>query len=120
MGGDGWQTVAPSSLAEGIFVGAPFTAQDPRPEVRAFVTAYTRKYGSTPDGNAALAYDATKLLVDAMTRAKSTDPKVYIPELKKASYKGVTGTIQFEPNGELKNAAMTLYSYKGGKKAPVN
>jgi branched-chain amino acid transport system substrate-binding protein len=65
-------------------------------------------------------YDATGVLVDAMVRAKSTDPKKYIPELKKTNYKGVTGTIQFEKNGELKNAATTLYGYKGAKKAPLN
>ena len=43
VGGDGWQTVAPSPLAEGVYVGAPFSAQDSRPEVRAFVTAYSEK-----------------------------------------------------------------------------
>src|SRR5215207_10683099 len=48
VGGDGWQTLAPSALAEGIYVGAPFSAQDPRPEVRAFVAAYVRKYNVSP------------------------------------------------------------------------
>src|SRR4051812_8818657 len=28
VGGDGWQTLTPSNLAEGIYVGAPFSAQD--------------------------------------------------------------------------------------------
>jgi branched-chain amino acid transport system substrate-binding protein len=64
-------------------------------------------------------YDATFVLVDAMQRAGSTDPKKYIPELKKANFKGVTSTIQFEPNGELKNAATTLYTYKDGKKTAL-
>ncbi|HEX4684128.1 MAG TPA: ABC transporter substrate-binding protein, partial [Gemmatimonadaceae bacterium] len=36
VGGDGWQTVAPSALAEGVYVGAPFTAANARPEVQAF------------------------------------------------------------------------------------
>ena len=65
-------------------------------------------------------YDATFLLVDAMKRANSTDPKVYTPELIKANYKGVTTTIGFEPNGELKNPAITLYVYKDGKKSALN
>ncbi len=65
-------------------------------------------------------YDATMLLADAMKRANSWDPKVYIPKLKEASYKGVTSNIQFEPNGELKNAAITLYVYKNGVKTPLN
>jgi branched-chain amino acid transport system substrate-binding protein len=65
-------------------------------------------------------YDATMLLVDAMKRANSVDPKVYTPELLKANYKGVTANIAFEPNGELKNPAMTLNVYRDGKKVPLN
>ena len=65
-------------------------------------------------------YDATFLLVDAMKRANSTDPKVYTPELIKSNFKGVTTTIAFEPNGELKNPAFTLYMYKNGKKSALN
>jgi branched-chain amino acid transport system substrate-binding protein len=45
---------------------------------------------------------------------------VYIPELLKSNYKGVTANIAFEPNGEMKNPAITLYVYKDGKKTPLN
>jgi branched-chain amino acid transport system substrate-binding protein len=55
-----------------------------------------------------------------MKRAQSTDPKVYTPELIKTNIKGVTTNISFEPNGELKNPAITLYVYKEGKKTPLN
>ncbi|MFV0679482.1 branched-chain amino acid ABC transporter substrate-binding protein [Ottowia sp.] len=65
-------------------------------------------------------YDATMLLADAMKRADSWDPKVYAPKLIESSYKGVTTNIQFEPTGELKNAAITLYVYKDNKKFPLN
>ena len=65
-------------------------------------------------------YDATFVLVDAMKRANSTDPKVYLPQVLKTNFKGVTTTIQFEPNGELKNPAITLAVYKDGKKVALN
>lgn len=65
-------------------------------------------------------YDATMLLADAMKRANSVDPKVYTPKLVESNYKGVTSVIQFEPNGELKNPAITLSVYKDGKKTPLN
>ncbi len=65
-------------------------------------------------------YDAVMVLADAMVRAKSADPKVYTAEIGKANYQGVTTKVQFESNGELKNPAMTLYTYKGGKKAALN
>ena len=103
VGGDGWQTVAPSSLAEGVFVGAPFSAQDPRPEVRAFVTAYSRKFNSTPDGNAALAYDATKLLAHAVEEVGPDRVKIreYLANLTDASaFHGVTGPIRFRTDGD--------------------
>ena len=54
-----------------------------------------------------------------MKRANSIDPKKYIPELKKSNFKGVTSTIAFEANGEIKNPASTLYVYKDGKKTPL-
>ncbi|MDO5626108.1 MAG: branched-chain amino acid ABC transporter substrate-binding protein, partial [Pseudomonadota bacterium] len=65
-------------------------------------------------------YDATMLLADAMKRADSWDPKVYIPQLLASSYKGVTTTIQFEPNGDMKDPAFTLYTYKDGKKLALD
>lgn len=65
-------------------------------------------------------YDAVGVLVNAMEKAGSADPKVYLPFLAKTDYQGVTARIQFEPDGELKNPAMTLYVYKDGKKVPLN
>jgi len=65
-------------------------------------------------------YDATMVLVDAMKRAGSADPKVYLPFVSKTNYKGVTTTVQFEPDGELKNPAMTFYAYKDGKQVALN
>ena len=65
-------------------------------------------------------YDATMVLVDAMVRANSADPKVYTPFIGKADYQGVTARIQFDDVGDLKVPAMTLSSYKAGKKVPLN
>lgn len=103
VGGDGWQTLSPSPLAEGIYVGAPFSAQDPRPEVRSFVAAYRKRYNATPDGNAALAYDATKLLAAAVEKVGPDRVKIrdYLASLTVATaYHGVTGTISFRPDGD--------------------
>jgi branched-chain amino acid transport system substrate-binding protein len=80
---------------------------------------YDAKYPGQFQVYSPYTYDATFVLVDAMKRAGSTDPKKYIPFLQKANFKGVTSVIQFEPNGELKNAATTLYNYVDGKKTPL-
>ena len=87
-------------------------------------TAWKAKYDAKYPGQfqvySPYTYDATMLLADAMKRANSWDPKVYSPELMKSNYKGVTASIAFESNGELKNPAITLYVYKDGKKTPLN
>ena len=59
-------------------------------------------------------YDAVFVLVEAMKRAGSWDPKVYVEELPRTDFQGVTAHIRFEPNGELKDAATTLFTYKDG------
>jgi branched-chain amino acid transport system substrate-binding protein len=77
---------------------------------------YDAKYPNQFQIYSPFTYDATFVLVDAMKRANSVDPKVYTAKLAETNFKGVTATISFEPNGELKNAASTLYTYKDGKK----
>ena len=65
-------------------------------------------------------YDGTMLLADAMKRANSWDPKVYIPFLQKSDFQGVTSRIQFEPNGEMKNPTYTLSRFVNGEKTPID
>jgi branched-chain amino acid transport system substrate-binding protein len=111
IGGDGWQTLAPSALAEGVYVGAPFSAQDPRPEVQAFVQAYMRKYNALPDGNAALAYDATKLLATAARKVGADRQNIrdFLASLSSAdAYVGVTGKLRFRPDGDPIDKSMVM------------
>ena len=89
------------------------------PGGKAWKERYDQKYPNQFQVYSPYTYDATFVLVDAMKRANSIDPKKYIPFLQKTNYKGVTANIQFEPNGELKNAATTLYTYKDGTKKPL-
>jgi branched-chain amino acid transport system substrate-binding protein len=86
----------------------------------AWKARYDAKYPGQFQVYSPYTYDATFVLVDAMKRANSWDPKVYIPKLAETNFKGITANIAFEPNGELKNPAMTLYVYKDGKKTPLN
>ncbi len=117
VGGDGWQTMAPDSIADGVYVGAPFSAQDPRPEVRAFVAAYRRKYDAIPDGNAALAYDATKLLATAVEKVGPDRQKIrdYLAGLTATTaYHGVTGRIRFRPDGDPIGKSIVMTRVKHG------
>ena len=126
FGGDGICTSEIAKLAGGAKTlnnvicaeGGASLAKMPGGE--AWKKRYDAKYPGQFQIYSPYTYDATFLLVDAMKRANSTDPKVYTPELIKSNFKGVTTTIGFEPNGELKNPAFTLYMYKDGKKVALN
>jgi len=65
-------------------------------------------------------YDALMVMADAMVKAGSVESAKYLPVLAKTSdYKGVTGTISFDAKGDIKNGALTLYTYKGGAREQV-
>ena len=125
FGGDGICTseivklAAGAKTLENVICAEGGSAIAKMPGGTAWKKRYDEKYPGQFQVYSPYTYDATFVLVDAMKRAGSTDPKKYIPFLKKANYKGVTSNIQFEPNGELKNAATTLYTYKTGKKEPL-
>ena len=126
FGGDGICTSEVAKLAAGAkTVGNIVCAEGgaslaKMPGGDAWMKRYEAKYPKQFQVYSPYTYDATFVLVDAMKRANSTDPKVYGPELMKTNFKGVTTTIAFEPSGELKNPAITLYVYKDGKKSALN
>ena len=64
--------------------------------------------------------DTVMVMATAMQNAKSADPAKYLPALKAIKYEGVTGTIQFDQYGDIKDGALTLFTYKGGKRTKID
>jgi branched-chain amino acid transport system substrate-binding protein len=65
-------------------------------------------------------YDALNVMVDAMVKSNSSDPAKYLPALAKTTaYKGVTGSISFDEKGDVKNGALTLFTFKDGKRDQI-
>ncbi len=126
FGGDGICTSEIAKLAAGaktldnVVCAEGGASLAKMPGGTAWKARYDAKYPGQFQVYSPYTYDATFVLVDAMKRANSVDPKVYTPKLVETNFKGVTTTIQFEPNGELKNPAITLYVYKDGKKSALN
>ena len=82
-----------------------------------FNAAFKKKFNADVQIYAPYVYDAVNVMVSAMVKAGSADPARYLPVLAKTEgYKGVTGTIAFDDKGDIKNGALTLYTYKGGKR----
>jgi branched-chain amino acid transport system substrate-binding protein len=84
-----------------------------------FIGRYKKKFNLDVQTYAPYAYDAVMVLATAMQNAKSSDPEKYVPEIAKIKYQGVTGTIMFDPYGDLSDAALTLYTYRNGKKTKL-
>jgi branched-chain amino acid transport system substrate-binding protein len=81
----------------------------------AFTQRYQQRFKLPLQTYAPYAYDAVMVLATAMQQAKSSKPSVYLPVLAKIQYQGVTGAIAFDAHGDLRNAALTLYTYRNGK-----
>ena len=126
FGGDGICTAEIAKIAAGAkTLGNVVCAEGgaslaKMPGGTAWKKRYDEKYPNQFQVYSPYTYDATFVLVDAMKRANSVDPKVYTAKLPETNFKGVTTTIAFEPNGELKNPAITLYVYKDGKKVALD
>lgn len=84
-----------------------------------FRTRFKAETGEEVKLYAPYVYDATMVMVEAMKKANSTDPKAYLPELAKIKYEGVTGPIAFDKNGDILNGTLTLYTFNGPKRELV-
>ena len=85
-----------------------------------FKAKFKEKYKVDVQIYAPYVYDAVNVMVAAMVKAGSSDPAKYLPVLAKTEgYKGVTGVISFDGKGDIKNGALTMYTYKGGAKSEI-
>ena len=84
-----------------------------------FDSRFKKRFGTEVQIYSPYAYDAAMALINAMVKAGSADPAKYLPVLKTNSFEGVTGTVAFDANGDIKDGAVTVYQYKGGKWEPM-
>jgi ABC-type branched-subunit amino acid transport system substrate-binding protein len=83
----------------------------------AFQKRYKERFKQAPDVYAASFYDQTMFIAQAMKAANSVDPSVVGTAMHASSYKGVVGTYAYDAAGNMKQSAVTVYTFKNG--APV-
>jgi branched-chain amino acid transport system substrate-binding protein len=102
VSGDGFDTPLVASvpgpgLANNVFFSTHTYLADDRPEVAAFIEAYTAKFGREPENSfAPLGYDAIGLIAAAIERAGSAEPAAIREALAQTrDYAAVTGPISY-------------------------
>jgi branched-chain amino acid transport system substrate-binding protein len=114
LGGDGWDAPELWQLGgdalNGSYISTHYSVDDPSPAIQAFVESYKQRYGQLlPDAHAALAYDAMKLLFDAITRAGTTDSdKLREALAQTTNFPGVTGVITIDADRNAVKPAVVL------------
>jgi branched-chain amino acid transport system substrate-binding protein len=118
LGGDGWDSAKLGEIAgkaiDGSFYSNHYSHQDPSPRVQNFIKKYDERFQGTPDGLAALGYDAARILADAMGRAGSLSGADIAAELANTKeFDGVTGKISIDEDRNAIKPAVIL-EMKGG------
>ena len=113
LGGDGWDSDKLAAIGKGAVQGSYFSShyspESKDPRVTKFVADYKKKYGATPDSLAACAYDATKLMCDAIKRAGNTDrDKIRDAIAETKEFPGVTGNITIDAQRNAVKPAVML------------
>ena len=114
LGGDGWDAPELWQLGgdalNNSYITTHYSVDNPSPTIQSFVHEYKQRYGNlVPDAHAALAYDATRLLFDAIKRAGTTDGASVRDALAQTrNFAGVTGVINMDADRNAVKPAVVL------------
>ncbi len=124
MGGDGWDSSdLDKKAAEGGFFTNHYSPEDSRAEVQNFVKAFGAKYKDdkgqpkVPDALAALAYDATNMLLQAIKEAGADDTAKVKDAMAKIQFNGVSGKITLRCQAQPRQVGH--HPRRQGRQGPV-
>ena len=107
------------SSVEGVCFPVIFFSESDDKDVMKFVEDYKNKYVSAPSALTAQAYDSVGLLLTAIKECDTTDSEILKDKLYKMNYKGVTGDIKFDENGDVDKQFVKV-TIKDGKFIKMN
>lgn len=103
MGGDGWDSPdLDAAAADGGYFTNHYSPTEDRPAVQTFVQNYGKMFKDdsgnpkTPDALAALAYDATNMLLKAIADTGADDAAKVKDTLANEKFEAVSGSITFD------------------------
>ena len=114
LGGDGWDSPKLHEIGgeaiNGNYFSNHYTTESTDPVVVEFIKKFKARYNDeTPDGLAALGYDAAKVVAEAMERASEVNPKLIRDEIAKTKdFSGVTGKISMNAERNAVKSAVVV------------
>lgn len=101
LGVNGWDSpklveVAGVDALNNTYFSKDYSPQDSSAIGKKFIAAYKKEYFTEPDEISALSYDTVMILMEAIKKAKSTNPEKIRDALEIIKVEGVTGKISFD------------------------
>ncbi len=126
MGSDAWGSSELMTLCgddcKGLHFSTHYAAAGATGATKEFIDRYTKKYGSTPDDVAALTWDATRVVLQAIQNTKGLSGKLKkdrkaIREGMEAitSFAGITGNMKFDEQGDPVKCAVVVQISNSGE-----
>ncbi len=89
------------SAVEGVRFPVIFFSGSEKADIKDYVTRYTDQFGAAPSALTSQAYDSVGMLLEAIETAGTTDAEKVRDQLNQIEYPGVTGSTQFDDNGDV-------------------
>jgi branched-chain amino acid transport system substrate-binding protein len=117
----GFTTAAGAAAAEGARLTCPcnLSLETSTGKLKTFYDDFKRIVGKEPGLYSPEAFDAAKILIAGIKAGNTDRPKLlqYVEGL--GTYEGISKTIEFEQNGNLKSKTFFVFQVKGAKIAPL-
>lgn len=113
LGGDGWDSEKLTEIGGEAIMGGYFSnhfaPEDKNPTVQNFVAHYKARYSKTPNGLAAMGYDAALVAIDALNRATALTPTAVRDAIAATkNFQAVTGIITINNERNAVKPAVVL------------
>ncbi|MBA3592684.1 MAG: branched-chain amino acid ABC transporter substrate-binding protein [Polaromonas sp.] len=111
--------LAADAVNDTVFCAQGGSILEKAAEGPAFKAKYKKRFNLDADAYAASFYDQTLFIGEAMQKANSIDPNKVGAEIYKSSYKGVAGTYAYDEKGNMKQAPVTVFTFRNAVPTPL-
>jgi len=99
-----------NGTAEGMYVSA--FAPSPQVAGEPWIQAYQAVEARNPDTYSINGYSAMAVLAEGVKKANSLDADKVAAALRQIDFRGAMGDLQFDANGDVKNAKVYIFQVK--------